>query len=338
VTAADGWYAAGGSTTLTATAGANWHFTGWSGDTNGCGIAGNVITAAMTQARSITANFTIDQKTLTVVSAHGGEYPGTETADWGAALSQFVTNSPVSGGVGTQYVCTGWTMNGNEPTNGSGTNCTLTLTNDATLSWAWQTEYWLTAATNGNGTVTAADGWYATGGSTTLTATAGANWHFNGWTGDTNGCGIAGNVITAAMTQARSITANFAANMATNNTPHWWLAQYGLPTNDAGALYDEGDGMPAWAEYVAGTDPTNANSVFRLTSGVSLPWEGFVLRWSSISNRFYDLSRATNLLAGTNAFMSLPDGINLPATPPENSYTDRVNGVGPYFYKIGVHQ
>jgi len=39
------------------------------------------------------------QGTLTVISAHGGADPGTESAEYGTALSQFVTNSPVSGGV-----------------------------------------------------------------------------------------------------------------------------------------------------------------------------------------------------------------------------------------------
>ena len=68
MTDADGWYASGASTVLTATAAANWHFRHWSGDTNGCGIAGNVITAAMTRARSITANFAIDEHTLTVAA------------------------------------------------------------------------------------------------------------------------------------------------------------------------------------------------------------------------------------------------------------------------------
>ena len=71
--------------------------------------------------------------------------------------------------------------------------------------------YQLTTATNGSGSVTAADGWYASGASTVLTAMAAASWQFSHWSGDTNGCGIADNVITAPMTQARSITANFAA-------------------------------------------------------------------------------------------------------------------------------
>lgn len=63
-----------------------------------------------------------------------------------------------------------------------------------------------------------------------------------------------------------------------------------------------------------------------------------VLRWPSISNRFYNLWRATNFIAGTNTFAILPDAINMPATPTMNSYTDEVQGVGPYFYRIDVHE
>jgi hypothetical protein len=209
VTAADGWYASGSNVVLTAAAADHWHFSHWSGDTNGCGIADNVITASMTQARSISAVFAIDAHTLTVVSAYGGTDPGSETADWGTALSQFVTNSPVSGGVGTQQVCVAGTVLGNNYTLVSPTNISLTLTNDAVLTWQWQTQYALATGTNGSGSVTAADGFHDAGSNVVLTATPAENWHFSHWVGDTNGCGIADNVVTAVMTQARSIVANF---------------------------------------------------------------------------------------------------------------------------------
>ena len=96
--------------------------------------------------------------------------------------------------------------------------------------------------------------------------------------------------------------------------------------------------MPAWEEYIAGTDPTNPASCLRFTGAQGVTEQGLVIRWLSVSNRFYDLSRATNLLAGTNAFIILPGASDLPATPAENVYTDSVQGVGPYFYRIGVHE
>ncbi|HWW02542.1 MAG TPA: IPT/TIG domain-containing protein [Candidatus Acidoferrum sp.] len=121
---------------------------------------------------------------------------------------------------------------------------------------------------------------------------------------------------------------------------HAWLAAHGLPSDGSADYLDsDGDGMNNWQEYVAGTDPTNANSVFRIISGRPLPAAGFLLRWSSESNRFYDLSRASNLTAGTNAFITLQGGTNLPATPPQNTYTDSVSsGNGLHFYRIDVHR
>jgi hypothetical protein len=147
--------------------------------------------------------------TLTVQSAQGGAAPGSTTAFSGTTLSERIVNSPVINGA-TQHVCTGASVAGNLFTQNSPTNVTLTLTNHATLTWAWQTQYRLTTAVSGTGTVTPG-GWQIAGNSVVLTATAGAGTHFVSWSGTTAGCLIAGSVLTAPMTQARSITATFAA-------------------------------------------------------------------------------------------------------------------------------
>jgi hypothetical protein len=98
-----------------------------------------------------------------------------------------------------------------------------------------------------------------------------------------------------------------------------------------------GNNVPKW--WLAGCNSTDSNSVFRFTGSQSAPsGQGMVVRWPSISNRFYDLSRATNLLAGSNAFVILPGASNMPAMPTENCYTDSVQGVGPYFYMINVRE
>jgi hypothetical protein len=109
-------------------------------------LAGNVITAAMTQARAIVANFAIDTETLTVVSAQGGQNPGTLTTNWGTALSCLIVNSPIVNGT-TQFVANGGVVAGNAYTQVSPTHITLTLTNHATLTWSWSTNALL--ATNG---------------------------------------------------------------------------------------------------------------------------------------------------------------------------------------------
>jgi hypothetical protein len=65
-----------------------------------------------------------------------------------------------------------------------------------------------------------------------------------------------------------TLQAVFADDLAAHDTPKWWLAQTfpGAADNfDAAATGDtDGDGMPNFAEYEAGTQPTNAASVFTI--------------------------------------------------------------------------
>ena len=103
-------------------------------------------------------------------------------------LSSGITNSPVSGGDGTQYVCTAAAVTGNAFTQVNPTNVTLTLTNDATLTWQWQTEYWLATSTNGNGTVTAADGGTPQAAALRWSPRRPTTGISQRWEGDTNGC------------------------------------------------------------------------------------------------------------------------------------------------------
>jgi len=104
-----------------------------------------------------------------------------------------------------------------------------------------------------------------------------------------------------------TIRADFAQNVVTNGVPEWWLAGYGLTNVDADSMCDaDHDGMLSWQEWVAGTDPTNIGSVFRVVAPQTASSDGFVVRWPSVSNRSYNLYRAMNLMEGTNAFSILP--------------------------------
>jgi hypothetical protein len=121
---------------------------------------------------------------------------------------------------------------------------------------------------------------------------------------------------------------------------HLWLASYGLPTDGSADFLDyDGDGMNNWQEYLAGTNPTNAASTFKIISGQMISGTQFVLRWTSVSNRLYDISRSTNLNLGAGAFVPLPNGTNLTGAPPRNTWTDSVSGSAtPAFYRVKVHQ
>ena len=82
--------------------------------------------------------------------------------------------------------------------------------------------------------------------------------------------------------------------------PDWWMMQYfGHPTGLAGdnslATDDaDGDGASNLQEYLAGTDPTNPNSVFRLSAAA--PANSTVnLTWLAAPNRSYQVQYKTNL-------------------------------------------
>jgi hypothetical protein len=121
---------------------------------------------------------------------------------------------------------------------------------------------------------------------------------------------------------------------------HAWLASYGLPSDGSADYLDsDGDGMNNWQEYVAGTNPTNANSVFKITSAQMIPGGQFVLSWFGVSNRMYDVMRGTNLAAGAGGFLPLSGATNLTGTPPANTWTDSVSGAStPAFYRVKAHQ
>ncbi len=121
---------------------------------------------------------------------------------------------------------------------------------------------------------------------------------------------------------------------------HAWLASYGLPSDGSADYLDsDGDGMNNWQEYLAGTNPTNAGSVFKITSGQVISGAQFIVRWSSVSNRLYDVTRATNLATGAGAFVPLPSATNLAGTPPQNTWTDSASpAAAPGFYRLKAHQ
>jgi hypothetical protein len=78
-----------------------------------------------------------------------------------------------------------------------------------------------------------------------------------------------------------------------------WRSQYGITDPNAD---DDGDGQSNYSEYLAGTDPTNARSVFKIVNARPKPG-GFSLTWSSVGGRRYRVQYSDNLAAG---FVDLP--------------------------------
>ena len=118
-----------------------------------------------------------------------------------------------------------------------------------------------------------------------------------------------------------------------NGIPDWWERVHfgGLgiacPTCD----FDR-DGATDLQEYVAGTDPADTNSVFKVISARPMSNRSYEIRWSSVAGKSYAIEKSTGLKAG---FYELVTDVS--ATPPVNTYTD-VNppGSSGVYYRIRV--
>lgn len=152
---------------------------------------------------------------LQVTSLYGGADPpaGVHTYVYGSSLTCRVTNSPVSDGVGTQYVCVGWTGTGSAPADtGTTTTGPFAITNDSTLAWNWQTQYLLTASAEAHGHVNADNGWHDAGSNVIVSAVSTTGYHFAGWSGDVPVANTNDNPLTLVLDRARTVTAAFSIN------------------------------------------------------------------------------------------------------------------------------
>jgi len=194
-----GWYAAGSSVNIQAQPDAGQSFLQWSGDISGCTITGPVIAVPMDRPRGpITAEFTspVPSHTIEVVSAFAGATPAaaTYTYDQGTTVTFTAADVP---GDDTRRICTGYTVTGAVTQAGPETSVNLTLTGDMVLTWNWKTQYLVTTAVSGPGTVSP-DGWYDGGSSVTVTGTPQSGSSLSAWTGDTELGTQSGNDFTIA--------------------------------------------------------------------------------------------------------------------------------------------
>jgi hypothetical protein len=123
-----------------------------------------------------------------------------------------------------------------------------------------------------------------------------------------------------------------------SGTRYSWLASYGITNNqEAADLQDtDGDGALNWEEYLAGTNPTNANSTFSILSSTfmltsnSISW--YATTNSGITSGII-IQRATNLTGG----LWIPVGTNSRSQSGTNVWWDRNPPVGvPLFYRLAI--
>ena len=188
--------------------------TGWigSGDVPGSGSASSV-TFTITQPSSITWNWKT-QYYLTVVSAYDSPNPVSGWFDSGSGITESVT-SPVSGGLGTQYVCVGWTGSGSVPSSGTTSSITFTISAPSTITWNWKTQYYLTVSSSYD-SPTPLSGWFDSGTSITESVTSPVSgpsktqYVCTGWSGSGSVPGSgSGTTVYFNLSQPSSITWNW---------------------------------------------------------------------------------------------------------------------------------
>ena len=148
-------------------------------------------------------------------------------------------------------------------------------------------------------------------------------------------------------------TNNNAASFAVNlwmdadgdGIPNWWMTNYfghvtGQVSDNSRAEDDaDGDGMSNYAEWRAGTNPHDPHSYLMVEDMAAMGNDpatgGFLLTWGSVSNKFYTIDRASDLVNGVGF---APIQQHILATPPVNTYQDTsvATNSGPFFYRIDV--
>ncbi|MGB8780897.1 MAG: Ig-like domain repeat protein [Candidatus Bathyarchaeia archaeon] len=92
----------------------------------------------------------LKQYYLTVTSAYDSPSPSSGWFDSGTNITESVT-SPVSGGKGVQYVCTGWNGTGSIPASGAASSVTFEITANSAITWNWKTQFQVTFGQSGAG-------------------------------------------------------------------------------------------------------------------------------------------------------------------------------------------
>ena len=244
---------------------------------------------------------------LTIATAHGESAP--PVGIYTNRLDSVLTNSiavPAPAG-GTQLVCAGWAMTGHEPASGSATNFTMVVTNNATLTWLWTTNYWLETSGDEHGSVAPTNCWQPAGHLAILVPLPHPYYHFTHWTGSASGTNYP---FALFMDRPKSVQSHFAENLAIHDVPEWWLALHGWTNDfDAAALADdEPDGFPTWQEFVADTIPTNALSYPRIASILAEGTNAPIVAWLASTGRAYQVHFSDDFPGGTWSTQQLPMG------------------------------
>jgi len=190
--------------------------------------------------------------------------------------------------------------------------------------------YWLEISADPNGRVDIPSSWQCGGSTVQVAALPDPYFTFLEWSGDASG---SRNPLELVMDNAKSIHASFSPILATHATPYWWLAHFGWTNDfDAAALDDpDEDGTPTWQEYVADTDPTDANDVWLPLAVAGTTQLVFAIEPTS-TGRLYSIDAAENLVHPIWSNLTNASGTGSPWNP-EWTLPD----TGVFFFRSRVH-
>jgi uncharacterized repeat protein (TIGR02543 family) len=180
---------------LTATPAVGWSFANWTGDATG---TANPVSVTMNSNKSVTANYTQIQYTLTITSLHGtvAKNPDKATYTYGEVVQLTATPD-----VGWSFV--NWT----DDATGTANPVSVTMNSNKSVTANYTDQYILTI-TSLHGTVAKNPdkATYTYGEVVQLTATPDVGWSFVTWTGDATGTT---NPVSVTMNSNKSVTANY---------------------------------------------------------------------------------------------------------------------------------
>jgi uncharacterized repeat protein (TIGR02543 family) len=268
VTPGNGTYNSGSTVTITATPptagqGEQYVFLGWTGTGIGSYTGSANPTTVTTMTDNITETATWGhQYYLTVTSANGSPSPSSGWFNGGSSVTASVA-SPVSAGTGTQYVCTGWSGTGSVPASGSQSALTFTINSPSSITWNWQTQYYLTIS-SAYGTPGASE-WvnngtsaYATVTPLTVAGSAGTQYVFTGWSGNASGTTSPSNPIT--MNSPMTAIANW-------QTQYYFNVSSAHGTVGNGGWYNSGASVNATVTPLTVAGSAGTQYVFTAWSG-----------------------------------------------------------------------
>jgi len=139
---------------------------------------------------------------------------------------------------------------------------------------------------------------------------------------------------TLAAGSTLSFTGNYTFLDANQNgiSDAWETACFGSVATNRTQLTDtDHDGMTDYAEFIAGTDPTNAASRFYFTGETILSNRLVQIQWTVATNRLYQLNVSTNL----SGWLPVSGWLQASNGPTMNC-TVTNTGDGSHFYRVQV--